>query len=283
MGVTTHDCVSRLPLLLLLVPSPTRKSGIAMIQDENPAPAFICEEGPAPESLPALPPVPANPQPNRRHDADAPDMFAVGVRVLRMAPAWLLTMTLGCTTLVLLLSWMGAGGAATADVHSPALNDARSSRPASAASAAGTTTAHQLEPARPANAAGSAPSADNKPATQAAAPTHAASSSEQPAASVAPPQSGEKVQPESPARGDETDAKFTVQVGSFNNQSEANEHVSNLRAAGFDSRTVAVEIQGRSWYRVQVGRVSDRGEATKTVASLRAKGAGGAIVVPLQN
>lgn len=258
-----------------------------MIQDENPAPAFIGEEGPAPESLPALPPVPANPQPNRRHDADAPDMFAVGVRVLRMAPAWLLAMTLGCTALVLLLSWMGAGGAATADVHSPALNDARSSRPASAASAASTTTAHQLEPARPANAAGSAPSsADNKPAptaTQAAAPTRAASSSEQPAASVVPPQSGEKAQTESPARGDEADAKFTVQVGSFNNQSEANEHVSNLRAAGFDSRTVAVEIQGRSWYRVQVGRFSDRGEATKTVASLRAKGAGVAIVVPLQN
>jgi cell division protein FtsN len=58
-----------------------------------------------------------------------------------------------------------------------------------------------------------------------------------------------------------------VQVGSYNNQSEANEHVSRLS----------------TWYRVQVGRYAERAEASKAVAQLRAKGAAaGALVAPLQ-
>jgi cell division septation protein DedD len=258
-----------------------------MIQDDNPDAANAGEAGPAPESLQALPPAPANPKPKPRHEADAPDMFAVGIRVLRMAPAWLLAMTAGCSALVLLLSWMNAGGVA-AVARPSSLNDARSSQPAPAADAAGTTTARRLEPTRPANVINSAPaSAGSRPApatAQAAAPAPAVSSSEQTAPPVVPPQSGEKVQTGSPARGDDAGAKFTVQVGSFNNQSEANERVSGLRAAGFDARAVAVELQGRgTWYRVQVGRFADRDEAAKTTAGLRAKGAGVAIVVPLQN
>jgi cell division septation protein DedD len=259
-----------------------------MSQDDNTSPAGIVEEAPAPECEQTVPPAPANPEPTTRLNAGAPDMFAVGVRVLRMAPAWLLTMTVGCTALVLLLGWMNAGVTTTAVAQPSALNDARSSRAASAANAARPAAVHQAEPTTPAGAPNNATSsADNKPApaaVQPTAPAPAAPAAEKSNATAAPSKEGEKAQAESPAPGDDGGATFTVQVGSFNNQSEANERVSSLRAAGFEARAVAVEIQGRgTWYRVQVGRFADRGEGAKTVASLRAKGTAGAIVVPAQN
>src|SRR5437868_10607934 len=75
---------------LNLPPSPTRTSDTAMIQDDIPAPACTGEEVSAPESAPTLPPAAANSSPNMSLDACAPDPFVVGVRVLRMAPVWLL-------------------------------------------------------------------------------------------------------------------------------------------------------------------------------------------------
>jgi cell division septation protein DedD len=254
-----------------------------MIRDEDSPAASNGVEAPDASGLPALPTATADSEPGPKQSADAPDMFAVGVRVLRMAPAWLLAMTVGCSALVLLLGWMNAGRTDAAGIYSPPLNDARSSQPAPRAAAP----ARLPEPARPADAVAPS-SADDKKASEDTkpAPTVAqtASPSPAPSASVAPPQSGEKAQTESPAQGDEAGAKFTVQVGSFNDHSEANARVSGLRAAGFDARAVAVEIQSRgTWYRVQVGHFADRGEGAKTVAGLRAKGAAGAIVVPLQD
>jgi len=253
-----------------------------MIQEDNPAPAGIGEEDLAHESLPTSPPAAINSEPNRGLDASAPDTFAVGVRVLRMAPAWLLAMTVGCSTLVLLLGWMNAGVATIAVAQPSALNDARSSRVANAARPSATKPPEVTEPAdAPVNATSSAVTKPAPAAAQSEAPATATPAAEK---SAAPSQEGEKAQAESPAPSDEMGAKFAVQVGSFNNQSEANERVSSLTAAGFDSRAVAVEIQGRgTWYRVQVGRLADRAEGAKTLASLRAKGAAGAIVVPLQN
>lgn len=256
-----------------------------MIRDDNSPAASNGVEAPDPSGVPALPTAPADSEPSRKQNADAPDMFAVGVRVLRMAPAWLLAMTVGCSALVLLLGWMNAGRTDAAGMYSPPLNDARSSQPAPRAAAP----ARRPEPARPADADAGAPSsADDKKASEVNKPApsvaQTASPSPAPSLSVAPPQSGEKAQTESPAQGDEAGAKFTVQVGSFNDRSEANARVSGLRAEGFDARAVAVEIQGRgTWYRVQVGHFADRGEGAKTVAGLRAKGAAGAIVVPLQD
>jgi cell division septation protein DedD len=259
-----------------------------MTQDDIPAPACTGEEVSAPESAPTLPPAPVNPGPNLTLDAAAPDPFVVGVRVLRMAPAWLLAMTVGCSTLVLLLGWMNAGGAATVVAQPSALNDARSSRVAPASTPARPADAHQPEATTPASVpGGAAPAANNEPAaaaTQPAAPAPASAAVKESDAPAAPPKENEKAQAESPAAGDDAGARFTVQVGSFSNRSEANERVSGLRAAGLDSRAVAVEIQGRgTWYRVRVGRFAERGEASKTLASVRAKGSAGAIIVPLQN
>ena len=237
-----------------------------MTQDESPAPASTVEENPAPESVPAPPALPVAPEPNPKVDAPAPDPYAVGVRVLRLAPAWLLAVTVGCSALVLLLGWVNGDGAATAVARSPAPNDARASRPAPAAPPALSVPTETARPAAPAAGRPAAP-----------APTQAAP---EPAVEKA----AEKTQPEPPAGGDEAAAKFTVQVGSFDSQSEANERVSGLRREGFEARAVAVEIDGRgTWHRVQVGRFADREGAAKTQASLRAKGAAAAaLVVPLQ-
>lgn len=237
-----------------------------MNQDDNTAPTCAVEAVLEPESAPALPPAPLNPSPNL--DAAAPDPFVVGVRVLRMAPAWLLAMTVGCSSLVLVLGWMNAGANTTAVAQPSSLNDARSSRVAPAAKPA---------LARPAEA---------NPSADARAAATLSSSTEKP---DAPPKQSEKAQAESAApsdagTSDNAAAKFTVQVGSYSNESEANERVSSLRAAGFEARVAAVELQGRgAWYRVQVGRFAERAEASKTLAGVRAKGAAGAIVVPLQN
>jgi cell division septation protein DedD len=255
-----------------------------MTQEESPDPTGISGETPATENVTSPPPAHANSNPDRRLDAAAPDPFAVGVRVLRMAPAWLLSVTAGCSLLILLLGWMNPGGMANAVAYAPARNDARPS-PASVAQPAAL--------AQPAEAPAPASVPENTPAPAEAAPAPAAEqaapatpAAEQPAqpAPEATPQPVEKAEAEPPAVGENADGKFTVQVGSFNNSSEANERVSGLRAAGFEARAVAVELQGRgTWYRVQVGRFADRAEASKAVAGLRAKGAAGAIVVPLQN
>ncbi|HWW76723.1 MAG TPA: SPOR domain-containing protein, partial [Pyrinomonadaceae bacterium] len=237
-------------------------------------------------------------KPERKVDAAAPDPFAVGVRVLRMAPAWLLSMTAGCSLLIILLGWMNPGGMANTVAYAPAFNDARPATTAPAPTPSQPAApAHPAQTTEPAAApAGVAPTAESAPAAAAepAAPAPAAAEQAPAAAEQAPattPQAEEKTQPatpsqsaETPARSADADGNFTVQVGSFNNSSEANERVSGLRNAGFEARSVAVELPGRgTWYRVQVGRFADRAEASKTAASLRSKGAGAALVVPVQN
>jgi cell division septation protein DedD len=214
--------------------------------------------------------------------AAAPDPFAVGVRVMKMAPAWLLFTAVCCSVLVLLLGWVRSGSEAEA---MPARrNDARAARPA-AAPAEPAPKAETAAPANvsPANASGpKSTAANDAPAQAQAAPPEPAPRPE-PAAAPAP-KADEKPRAETPARAEDAGGKFTTQVGSFNSQSEANARVSSLRAAGFEARVAAAELPGRgTWYRVQVGRFADREEAAKTVAALRAKGAAeAALVVPVQ-
>jgi len=274
-----------------------------MNQNDIPNPTDIGGETPTPEIVTALANVIPSPEvnadlkvtsgakPERKVDAVAPDPFAVGVRVLRMAPAWLLSMTAGCSLLIILLGWMNPGGMANTVAYAPAFNDARPATnapaPTPAQPAATAQPAQTTEPA--AAPAGAAPTAESVPAAavQPAAPAE----KEQAPAPAAAPQAEEKAQPatpsqsaEPPAQSADANGNFTVQVGSFNNSSEANERVSGLRNAGFEARSVAVELPGRGkWYRVQVGRFADRAEASKTAASLRSKGAGAALVVPVQN
>ncbi len=65
---------------------------------------------------------------------------------------------------------------------------------------------------------------------------------------------------------------ITIQVGSFPEQAQATERVSRLQAAGVTARTVAANVQGRTWYRVQVGKFASREQATSYGSQLRVKG-----------
>lgn len=270
-----------------------------MTQDDMPAPAVVDEEPaimleetavieympPSPPS-PAPKPKPAKPEPR---SVAAPDPFAVGVRVLKMAPAWLLFTAVCCSVLVLLLGWVRSGGGDVEAVTLPSKrNDARAAQRAPMVEE----TSPKAEAAAPANASASGASGPKSTAAN-DAPAQAVAQATTPAAPVAPapqpapvaaPKADEKTRVETSTQGADAGGKFTAQVGSHSDQSEANQQVSRLRAAGFDARSVAAELPGRgTWYRVQVGRFADRGEAAKAVAALRAKGAAeSALVVPVQ-
>ncbi|HMF57269.1 MAG TPA: SPOR domain-containing protein [Pyrinomonadaceae bacterium] len=76
------------------------------------------------------------------------------------------------------------------------------------------------------------------------------------------------------------DGRFTVQVGSYNERGQAEERAAKLRAAGFDARVVEAQIPNRGiWYRVQAGRFATSNDATRYGAEIRAKGAADAAVV----
>jgi septal ring-binding cell division protein DamX len=253
-----------------------------MTQHDMPAPAVVGEETavteyvppapPRPEPKPAQTPKPAKPAPRQ---TAAPDPFAVGVRVLKMAPAWLLFTAVCCTAVVLLLGWVRSSGEVEAFTLNSKRNDARPSKCAAAPAPETAKAAAEAPETAKAAAEAPAPSAAPKPAAEAQAPAKA----EAPA-----PKVEEKPRVEMPAPVSEGGGNFTAQVGSFNSQSEANARVSSLRAAGFEARVTAAELPGRgTWYRVQVGRFGAREEAAKAVAALRSKGAAaGALVVPVQ-
>lgn len=263
-----------------------------MTQDDMPAPAVVDEEKALKEEesavieyVPPSPPVPSpKPKPAKLAKAAppprsaAPDPFAVGVRVLKMAPAWLLFTAVCCSALVLMLGWVRATGEAEA---MPAKRN--DSRPVKRAPATAETAA-KVETSAPASASLAVASGPKTTAANdAPAPAPAQAAAPQPSPAAAP-KADEKPRVETPAPVAGGGGNFTAQVGSFNSQSEANERVSSLRAAGFEARVAAAELPGRgTWYRVQVGRFADRGEAAKTVAALRAKGAAStALVVPVQ-
>ena len=207
--------------------------------------------------------------------AAAPDFYAVGVRLIKMSPVWLLTLTGGFALLLLALSWVRPAGG---DVDAASIpNDSKS--------------VVVQYPEAPANVV--------KPSVE----TPAAAPAKQEHAEVAETKAAEHVQPVNPTPApaaqnevkpvepkkepakpatpaSDADGKFTVQVGSFSVESQANESISSLRAAGFDARSTAVQIPGRgTWYRVQVGRFREREGAAKTAAQLREKGAAASSMV----
>jgi cell division septation protein DedD len=66
---------------------------------------------------------------------------------------------------------------------------------------------------------------------------------------------------------------FTIQVGSYKDQGEANDQVNRLKSNGIEARVVRAEIPGRgTWNRVQIGRFPSREEGESFGDQLRAKG-----------
>jgi cell division septation protein DedD len=207
--------------------------------------------------------------------AQTPDFYAVGVRLIKMSPVWLLTVTSGFALLILLLSWVrpGVGEADAAPIPNDAKSVAVQPRQPTAAPAPSAET-----PAAPLKEEHSEVAPKAQPAE------HVEIASAKPAAAESKPAEPKKEPARVSTSADESGATFTVQVGSFSATSQANERVSSLRAAGFDARSTAVEIPGRgTWHRVQVGRFREREEAAKVAAQLREKAAAsGSMVVAIQ-
>jgi cell division septation protein DedD len=198
-----------------------------------------------------------------RAPAPSYDKYAVGMRILRISPAWMLLSTFGFLSVIIIFGWMsrpagqveasaleaGFKNAATNQSPTPAQDAAPQAAPAVAA-----------EP--PAPAAKAAEPAKEEPTQE--------PSQEQPKQ----PQAAQAQEVKQPAGATAQAGNFTLQVGSYNDLSQANERVSALRAAGVEARAASVEIPKRgTWYRVQAGRFQTREEAARFGAQLRAKGA----------
>ncbi len=67
---------------------------------------------------------------------------------------------------------------------------------------------------------------------------------------------------------------YTVQIGSYNNASQAEERAGQLSSSGVEARVVRAEVPRRgTWYRVHAGRFASREEAARFGAQLKGKGA----------
>ncbi len=198
----------------------------------------------------------AEPAPVENHRVAAPayDKYAVGMRILRISPAWLLLSTFGFISIILLFGWMfrPAGRVEASALDAGVKNEATNqSLPQAVVPEAKPVEAPQEEP---------------KP---------------QPSQAPQPQPQESQAKEVTPPAGDAAEAgNFTVQVGSYPDASQANERVSALRASGVEARAAAVEIPKRgTWYRVQAGRFQTREEATRFGAQMRAKGAADNVII----
>ena len=208
-------------------------------------------------------------------NANAPDFYAVGIRLIKMSPVWLLTATGGFALLLLMLSWVRPAGGEADAASIP--NDAKA-----------VVVQYPEAPAAPVRPSQETPATAAVPAkvehAEVASETHAAAPVQPANATPSTPATASVEEHKEPASfvasSNDAGGKFTVQVASFSVESQANERISSLRAAGFDARSTAVEIQGRGkWYRVHVGRFGAREEAAKVAAQLREKGAAASSMV----
>lgn len=176
------------------------------------------------------------------------DGYAVGRRVLKVAPGWLLLCLAGFVLVFLFFGWMsrpiGKRGQPSADGarKNEATNETVASSP------------------------------DARPAAQASKPSPTAPARAETGQAEVAGAENTSATPNTPQAGSVEDgALFTIQVGSFDEPSQANEKVSALRAAGFEARVVESETARRVWYQVQCGRFLTREEAARFGAQLRAR------------
>lgn len=180
-----------------------------------------------------------------RHDG-----YNVAGRVLKLAPGWLLLSLTGFVLVLLFFSWLSRPLAkrdgAEGEFRNEALNQSPTGQPTREARRAAPDSGSPAETPLPA----AAPAVEEAPEDTEATP--------------AP-----KV-----ANVEENDAEFAVQVGSFDDRSQANEQVSRVRAAGFEARVVEKQKEKTDgvWYQVRCGHFATREDAARLAAQLRAKG-----------
>jgi hypothetical protein len=168
------------------------------------------------------------------------DGYAVGRRVLRLVPVWLLLIAVVFVLALLFFNWVARrGGASGEEAFRNEATNQPSATPESAHAAG--------SPLRP------APTTDATPAATAEVKEVAAASDEA--------------------------GSYSVQVGAFAELSQANEQVSRLRAAGFDARAVESGEATRFRFQVRSGLYATREEAARLASELRARGVAGDTVI----
>jgi cell division septation protein DedD len=201
------------------------------------------------------------------------DAYGMGVRLMRVSPLWLLLAGLSFISFIVFCNWIikpterpedAARLIATSNNHSTNQSANRVTVPTSTAQSPSNT-----QVARPASDAAVAfiPT-ESKEATPPAAATPKVEAVE------AKPTVEDKTAASLPSRaGEAKEGKVTIQVGSYNAAAEAAERVATLKSAGFEARSVEVEIPKRgTWYRVQSGRFVSRDEAERYGKQLRDRG-----------
>ena len=195
------------------------------------------------------------------------DAYAVGRRVLKFVPAWLLVCVACFVVVLLLFKWaarpLGGAGAQEDDFKNEATN-----RPPPSPSPSDAT--HNAKPSeRPPEEArrGSEPS-EGEAADETAA------------------EGGTRGAGDAQGLGDargvgeaEEAASYSVQAGAFEDRSQANELVSRLRAAGFDARVVEADASKRFRFQVRSGLFHSREEAARLAAQLRPKGFAQTVII----
>jgi len=179
------------------------------------------------------------------------DGYAVGRRLLRLAPAWLLLIAVGFALALLLFSWLGRR--AETREGDAFINEATNRAPA--ADGADVKGSEAKSPRAKTDAAAPA-------ATREAAPAAEATPSSTPS-----PQGLGKA------------GAYSVQVGAYSTVSDANEQVSRLRAAGFEARVAEPDAPTRFRFQVRSGRYATREEAATLAARLRAAGVAAQTVI----
>jgi len=204
------------------------------------------------------------------------DAYGMGVRLMRVSPLWLLLAGLSFISFIVLCNWLikpvegtadAASLSATANNH--ATNTSINRATASNSTAQSPVNNQTVQPKTESEVAFIPAEAKESPALQQATP-NVEKNEEKPVIEEKPatlPSS------QTSSTGEGKEGKVTIQIGSYNEARQAEERVVNLKTAGFEARSVAIEIPKRgTWYRVQSGRFISRDEAERYGKQLRAKG-----------
>lgn len=198
-----------------------------------------------------------------------------GLRVMRTSPIILISCCVVFASLIFLLdlrAQVDARAAQETGVSPTTSNSPANSQTVTASVRQGTVQA-SVPMATPPPAATPAPTQAASPASQ--------NNDEELARQESAPAAGGPPAGEVKASGIEApraepsadEGNYTLQVGSFNNQAEANERVAKLGSLGINAYVARVEIPKRGiWYRVQTGSFSSREEAARYGTQLRSRG-----------
>ncbi|HZH89537.1 MAG TPA: SPOR domain-containing protein [Pyrinomonadaceae bacterium] len=202
------------------------------------------------------------------------DAYGIGVRLMRVSPVWLLLVGLGFISFIVFCNWLIKPTQESGDMARtiPAVNNQATNQTANRRVVAPASTAQS-----PADSQVGTPS--DKPGV-----AFIAAEAREAIPTVAPKVEAVEAKPTPEAKpvvpasstnhaGGAKEGKVTIQIGSYNVATEAEERVAKLKSAGFEARSVRVEIPQRgTWYRVQSGRFVGRDEAERYGKQLREKG-----------